>query len=51
MTLAGLRDYLEHAAHQRLASQFFDAFEHALMYDFDVNEGTAGLATLLAGTN
>ena len=41
---AGLRAYLEHPAHQRLASQFFEVFEHALMYDFDLKEGTAGLA-------
>ena len=41
---AGLRVYLEHPAHQRLASQFFEIFEHALMYDFDLNEGAAGLA-------
>lgn len=44
---AGLRDYLEHPAHQQLASQFFGAFEHALMYDFVLQEGTAGLAALL----
>lgn len=48
---AGLRAYLEHPAHQQLASQFFDAFEHALMYDFDLKEGTAGLAGLLPGTH
>jgi hypothetical protein len=48
---AGLRAYLEHPAHQQLASQFFDVFEHALMYDFDLKEDTAGLAALLAGTH
>lgn len=44
---AGLQVYLEHPAHQQLASQFFEAFEQALMYDFDLQEGAAGLAALL----
>jgi len=44
---AGLRAYLEHPAHQQLASRFSDVFEHALMYDFDLKEGTAGLAALV----
>ena len=44
---AGLQAYLEHLAHQQLASQFFKAFEQALMYDFDLQEGEAGLAALL----
>ena len=44
---AGLTAYLEHPAHQRLASQFFEVFEQALMYDFDLKEGTAGLTALL----
>ena len=43
---AGLAAYLEHPAHVQLASQFFSAFEHALMYDFDLKEGAAGLAEL-----
>lgn len=45
---AGLRAYLEHPAHQQLASRFSEAFEQALMYDFDLQEGAAGLASLLA---
>jgi stress responsive alpha/beta barrel protein len=48
---AGLTAYLEHPAHQRLASQFFEVSEHALMYDFDLKEGTAGLAGLLGATH
>jgi hypothetical protein len=32
--LAGVKSYLEHPAHERLATEFFKAFEHALMYDF-----------------
>lgn len=45
---AGLKAYLEHPAHQQLGSQFFDVFEHALMYDFELADGTAGLAALVA---
>jgi hypothetical protein len=37
--LAGLRAYLEHPAHRELATRFFDLFEEALMYDYDVQEG------------
>ena len=44
---AGLKAYLEHPAHQQLGSQFFDVFDQALMYDFDLTEGIAGLAALL----
>ena len=40
---AGLKAYLEHPAHQQLGSQFFEMFEQALMYDFDLAEGTAAL--------
>ncbi|MDA1184442.1 MAG: Dabb family protein [Acidobacteria bacterium] len=45
---AGLNAYLEHPAHQQLASQFYQAFEQALMYDFELREGEAGVAALLA---
>ena len=45
--LAGLKAYLEHPAHERLGSTFFEAFEEALMYDFDMQEGAAGLAAAL----
>jgi stress responsive alpha/beta barrel protein len=43
---AGLMAYLEHPVHERLASQFFSAFEEALMYDFELADGTDGLAVL-----
>src|SRR5918993_5344557 len=36
---AGLKAYLEHPAHGQLGSQFFEAFEQALMYDFALTEG------------
>ena len=44
---AGLKAYLEHPAHPRLASQFYDVVEQALLYDFDLKDGAAGLAALL----
>ena len=43
--LAGLKAYLEHPAHERLASTFFESFEEALMYDFEMQEGAAGLVS------
>lgn len=39
----GLRAYLDHPAHQQLAARFFESFEDALIYDFDLQEGTAAL--------
>lgn len=45
---AGLAAYLDHPSHAQLAAQFFGVFEHALMYDFELVDGTAGLAALLA---
>jgi len=45
--VTGLKAYLEHPAHQQLGSQFSGVVEHALMYDFDLSEGTAGLVALL----
>jgi len=44
---AGLKAYLDHPAHRDLASRFYDSFEHALMYDFNLEEGPDGLAALL----
>jgi hypothetical protein len=41
--LKGLKDYLEHPAHERLATRFFESFEEALMYDFDLQDGTTAL--------
>lgn len=43
---AALNTYLEHPAHQQLASQFYLAIEQALMYDFELQEGEAGVAAL-----
>lgn len=40
---AALAAYLEHPVHERLASRFFAAFEEALIYDFELSEGTGGL--------
>ena len=43
---AGLAAYLEHPSHERLATQFFQVCEEALVYDFELKNGTAGLALL-----
>ena len=45
--LAGLQAYLADPVHDVLASRFFGAFEHALMYDFDVDDAVRGIRTLL----
>jgi hypothetical protein len=45
--LEGLKAYLEHPAHTELGSRFFECFEQALMYDFDVHDGHEGLNTLI----
>ena len=41
--LAGLRAYFEHPGHEQLASRFFDAFEEALIYDYELMEGEDGV--------
>jgi hypothetical protein len=38
--VAGLNAYLQHPSHEQLASRFFAAFEQALIYDFDLKDGT-----------
>lgn len=48
---AGLRAYLDHPAHQQLATRFFESFEDALIYDFELQEGAAALASLLTDTH
>jgi Stress responsive A/B Barrel Domain len=42
--LAGLQAYLNHPAHEQLATTFFAAFEEALMYDYELNEGSDAAA-------
>lgn len=44
---AGLMAYLEHPTHEQLAAHFYSAFEEALMYDFELQDGVAGLTPLL----
>jgi hypothetical protein len=46
-TAADLTAYLRHGAHEALGALFFDAFDVALMYDYDMQEGVAGIASLL----
>jgi hypothetical protein len=45
--LAGLLAYLEHPAHDALAARFFESFEEALIYDFELKEGEDGVDDLL----
>jgi stress responsive alpha/beta barrel protein len=37
--LGGLRLYLEHPAHEALATRFFKVLEESLIYDFEFEEG------------
>ena len=48
--LAGLTAYLEHPAHEQLALRFFEAFEEALMYDYDVADGEDGIRAATAAS-
>lgn len=47
--IAGLKRYLEHPVHEQLASRFFAAFEEALMYDYEVADGDAGVRWIAGG--
>ena len=44
--LDGLRAYLDHPAHEALATRFFQVLDDALMYDYEVEEGLKGLERL-----
>ena len=48
--VAGLRAYLEHPAHGQLATCFFEAFEEALMYDYEVADGEEGIQAVIAAS-
>ena len=48
--LPGLLAYLADPAHVQLGTRFFESFDQALMYDFDLEEGLAGMDTLLDET-
>ena len=43
---AGLAAYLEHPSHEQLGAQVFDAFEEALICDFELQDGAVELAAL-----
>ena len=45
--VAHLKAYLDHEAHAALGTLFFEAFEVALMYDYEMQEGETGLAGLV----
>ena len=38
--VAGLKAYLEHPSHEQLASRFGAVLDQALIYDFELQEGT-----------
>ena len=44
--VAGLKAYLEHPSHDALGARFFAAFEEALMYDYELEEGAKGVAAM-----
>ena len=41
--IPGLKAYLDHPVHAQLATRFFEAFEEALMYDYELREGAEGV--------
>lgn len=45
--LAGLKTYLDHPAHEALATSFFQVLDEALMYDFETDDGVQGLERLV----
>ena len=45
--IEALTAYLNDPAHERLGAIFFASFEHALMYDFDLDEGEHALTRLV----
>ena len=48
--ILGLKAYLEHPVHEQLANRFFEAFEEALMYDYDVADGEDGIRVAIAAS-
>ena len=45
--LDGLNAYLAHPAHEALAARFFESFDEALMYDYELAEGAGAVTGLL----
>jgi hypothetical protein len=45
--MRGLQEYLRHPAHEELGRRFFESFEDALMYDYEVDDADVGIAKLL----
>ena len=44
----GVRAYLDHPAHEAIATSFFAAIADTLIYDFEVEESAEGLRGMLA---
>lgn len=45
--VGGLEAYLDHPAHEQLSALFFASIEETLVYDFELQEGEAGVQELL----
>jgi Stress responsive A/B Barrel Domain len=45
--LDALKAYLQHPAHEALGERFFASFDAALIYDYEMTEGTQGFAKLV----
>ena len=46
-SLADLTAYLEHETHDALGALFFESFDVALTYDYEMRDGETGAAALL----
>jgi hypothetical protein len=44
----GLKAYLSHGAHDALGASFFESFEEALIYDYELGDAATALGDLLA---
>jgi hypothetical protein len=49
--LAGLKDYLDHPAHEQLAARFYACVDQALTYDFEFWGTEEGIASLRRATD
>jgi hypothetical protein len=48
-SVEALTGYLEHPAHEALGAAFFECFEEALIYDFEIGDAISELPVLLGG--
>jgi len=45
--LAGLQSYLDHPAHGELGARFYEIFDNAAMYDYELLEAREGVRSLV----